>query len=215
MIGCSDREEKDMVARDLGPYMSQGYIIEQIDFEEVMKMSEKYTCKQLKAWGILNDYDHGKCCPYCHKQGGQSHEGEEAMPEEDVLTYIATPKGHIISLCHQVYDYTPVSESNSQANAWLDEEIERVEHIRVQVCKEYGELMPRYSAYAENPLHDGDFWYRGRNISKRIRELDAWAMDQGLRIVRESPDKPFVLVVAPADVLAEYKRLKAEREDEE
>ena len=37
MVGYPDREEKTMLARDLGPYMSQGYMIEQIDFEEVEK----------------------------------------------------------------------------------------------------------------------------------------------------------------------------------
>lgn len=34
MIGYPKREEKDMLARDLGPYMIKGYMIEQISFEE-------------------------------------------------------------------------------------------------------------------------------------------------------------------------------------
>jgi hypothetical protein len=34
MVGYPKREEKTMLARELGPYMGKGYIIEQIDFEE-------------------------------------------------------------------------------------------------------------------------------------------------------------------------------------
>jgi hypothetical protein len=34
MVGYPDREEKDMLARELAPYMERGYIIEQISFEE-------------------------------------------------------------------------------------------------------------------------------------------------------------------------------------
>ena len=34
MIGYPDRETKTMQARDLGTYMSKGYIIKQISFEE-------------------------------------------------------------------------------------------------------------------------------------------------------------------------------------
>jgi len=34
MIGFPDREERDMLARDLGAFMSQGYIIEKIVLEE-------------------------------------------------------------------------------------------------------------------------------------------------------------------------------------
>lgn len=34
MVGFPDREQKTMQARSLGQYMSRGYIIEQIDFEE-------------------------------------------------------------------------------------------------------------------------------------------------------------------------------------
>jgi len=33
MVGYPDREQKTMPARELGPYMSQGYIIERIAFE--------------------------------------------------------------------------------------------------------------------------------------------------------------------------------------
>ena len=34
MVGYPDREQKTMQARELEPYMSRGYIIEQISFEE-------------------------------------------------------------------------------------------------------------------------------------------------------------------------------------
>lgn len=34
MVGYPDREEKTMLARDLGQYMERGYIIEQISFEK-------------------------------------------------------------------------------------------------------------------------------------------------------------------------------------
>jgi hypothetical protein len=34
MVGYPAREEKTMLARELGPYMSKGYIIEQIEYEE-------------------------------------------------------------------------------------------------------------------------------------------------------------------------------------
>ena len=34
MIGYPDREERDMLARDLGAFMSKGYIIEKIVLEE-------------------------------------------------------------------------------------------------------------------------------------------------------------------------------------
>jgi hypothetical protein len=34
MVGYPDREQKTMPARELGPYMSKGYIIEHISFEE-------------------------------------------------------------------------------------------------------------------------------------------------------------------------------------
>ncbi len=34
MVGYPDREEKTMPARELGQYMSRGYIIERISFEE-------------------------------------------------------------------------------------------------------------------------------------------------------------------------------------
>jgi hypothetical protein len=33
MVGYPDREEQTMLARELGAFMSRGYIIEQIDFE--------------------------------------------------------------------------------------------------------------------------------------------------------------------------------------
>jgi hypothetical protein len=35
MVGYPDKEQKTMLARELGPYMSRGYIIQQIDFEEI------------------------------------------------------------------------------------------------------------------------------------------------------------------------------------
>ncbi len=34
MVGYPDREEKTMPARELEPYMSRGYIIQQISFED-------------------------------------------------------------------------------------------------------------------------------------------------------------------------------------
>jgi hypothetical protein len=34
MVGYPDREEKDLLAHELGAYMSRGYIIEKITFEE-------------------------------------------------------------------------------------------------------------------------------------------------------------------------------------
>jgi hypothetical protein len=34
MVGYPDREQKAMQARELGPYMARGYIIERIAFEE-------------------------------------------------------------------------------------------------------------------------------------------------------------------------------------
>jgi hypothetical protein len=34
MVGYPDREQKTMPARELGPYMERGYIIERISFEE-------------------------------------------------------------------------------------------------------------------------------------------------------------------------------------
>jgi hypothetical protein len=34
MVGYPDREEQSMLARELGAFMSRGYIIERIDFEE-------------------------------------------------------------------------------------------------------------------------------------------------------------------------------------
>jgi len=34
MVGYPDREEKTMPAQELGPYMTRGYIIEWIEFEE-------------------------------------------------------------------------------------------------------------------------------------------------------------------------------------
>jgi hypothetical protein len=34
MVGYPDREQKTMPARELGPYMERGYIIERITFEE-------------------------------------------------------------------------------------------------------------------------------------------------------------------------------------
>lgn len=34
MVGFPAREEKTMLARELGQYMSNGYIIEQVSFEE-------------------------------------------------------------------------------------------------------------------------------------------------------------------------------------
>lgn len=37
MVGYPDRQEKTMLAGELGPYMSKGYIIEQIVFEEEAK----------------------------------------------------------------------------------------------------------------------------------------------------------------------------------
>jgi len=89
------------------------------------KMSTVFaTCTQLKEWGIITDQNTIQCCPYCHKHNGESHEDEEDIPEEDVLTYILTPKNRLIGFCCLVYDYTNVNESSTSANAWLDQAID-------------------------------------------------------------------------------------------
>lgn len=84
-----------------------------------------YDCEDLKRMGVLSDQEHAECCPLCHKWGDEQHEGDEGKPVEECLTYIKTPAGLLIGLCHQVADYTPLSESDDSANAWLDEEVKR------------------------------------------------------------------------------------------
>ena len=49
MVGYPEREQKNMQARDLGQYMSRGYLIEEISFEETLAETEPEEADQQSA----------------------------------------------------------------------------------------------------------------------------------------------------------------------
>lgn len=100
------------------------------------------------------------------------------------------------------------------AEATEDEEKACEQHGRDLACKEYAELMRGIDTGAYSKSEDGAYWHDSQNISRRIDELDATALEVGEHFAKQA-DGTYKLEPATQEEIDAYEKAKEEADEEE